>query len=76
MLGFQDVTEILPILNVVVIPSRSEGLSITALEAMACRRPIVAFATGALPELIFPCKTGILVAKEQIRELAQAILFW
>jgi glycosyltransferase involved in cell wall biosynthesis len=76
MLGFRrDVAEILPILNVVVIPSRSEGLSITALEAMACRRPIVAFAAGALPELIHPCKTGILVPQNQIQELAQAVLF-
>jgi len=57
--GFRfDVPQLLPLINIFVIPSISEGLSIGALEAMAARRPIVASKVGGLPELLRHGKTN------------------
>ncbi|MDK2984623.1 MAG: hypothetical protein PWQ96_265 [Clostridia bacterium] len=66
-----NVPALLPLINVFLIPSLSEGLSIGAIEAMAARRPIVAFAVGGLPEVIENCKTGFLVQKGDYISLAE-----
>jgi hypothetical protein len=47
--------------DIVVMPSRWEGLGIVAMEAMACGRPVVASRTGGLRELIVHGTTGWLV---------------
>jgi len=70
----KDIPMLLPIINVLVIPSLSEGLSITALEAMASRRPIVAYNTGGLSELIVNEETGLVVKKGDINGLASGVL--
>lgn len=70
----KDIPMLLPIINVLVIPSLSEGLSITALEAMASRRPIVAYNTGGLSELIINEETGLIVKKGDINGLANSVL--
>ncbi|GAW91346.1 glycosyltransferase, partial [Calderihabitans maritimus] len=45
--GFRrDVPQLLPLMNVFVVPSYSEGQSIGTLEAMAARRPVVATRAG------------------------------
>lgn len=73
--GFRfDVPRLLPLINVFVIPSLSEGLSIGALEAMAARRPIVATRVGGLPELIRHGKTGMLVPPNDSTALAKTII--
>ncbi|WP_366922272.1 glycosyltransferase [Metallumcola ferriviriculae] len=73
--GFRfDVPQLLPIINIFVIPSLSEGLSIGALEAMAARRPIVASRVGGLPELIQHGKTGMLVAPNNPWVLAKTVM--
>ncbi|WP_199088314.1 glycosyltransferase, partial [Bosea sp. ASV33] len=46
--------------DLVVIPSRWEGFGFVALEAMRAHKPIVAFAVGALPEIIEDGVTGLL----------------
>ena len=43
-----------------VVPSRIESFGLTALEAMACGTPVVAFRTGGLAELVVHEKTGLL----------------
>ncbi|KUO50460.1 MAG: hypothetical protein APF76_07320 [Desulfitibacter sp. BRH_c19] len=70
----KDIPMLLPIINVLVIPSLSEGLSITALEAMASRRPIVAYNTGGLPELIVNEETGLVVKKGDINGLSRGVM--
>jgi len=46
--------------DVLVVPSRIESFGLTALEAMACGTPVVAFRTGGLAELVVHEETGLL----------------
>lgn len=48
--------------DVVVMPSRWEGFGLVGLEAMRAGRPIVAFRSGALEEIVVDGVTGILCA--------------
>ncbi len=58
----------------VVLPSRSEGLSLVALEAGACGAICVATQVGGLPEVISHGETGFLVPPQDATALAQALL--
>ena len=58
--------------DVYVLSSRSEGLPIVLLEAMAARAPIVATAVGGVPEAV-GAGEALLVAPEDPAALAQAI---
>jgi glycosyltransferase involved in cell wall biosynthesis len=74
-LGYRrDLLSILPLINVFVIPSVSEGQSIVTLEAMAARRPVVAFKTGGIPELLTHRRSGILVPEMSPESLAEGIM--
>jgi len=74
-LGYRrDFPGLLPLINVFVVPSISEGLSIVTLEAMAARRPVVAFEVGGIPEIITNNRTGILVPVVDSSYLARAVI--
>ena len=47
--------------SVFVMPSRTEGLGIAAVEAMALSLPVVASRAGGLPEVVRHGETGLLV---------------
>jgi glycosyltransferase involved in cell wall biosynthesis len=68
-----DVSEILPLFDVFVLPSVKEGLPFALLEAMAAARPIVASAVGGIPEVITDGETGLLVPPRDPEALAKAI---
>lgn len=57
----RDVAGFLAAADVVVLPSRQEGLPFVALEAMALGRPLVATAVGGVPELLSSEREGWLV---------------
>ncbi|MFH7835656.1 MAG: glycosyltransferase family 4 protein [Candidatus Aenigmatarchaeota archaeon] len=59
--------------DILVLPSRQEGLSTTILEAMACKTPVIATNVGGNPEIIEHMKNGILVKSENIQEIKEAI---
>lgn len=69
----QNIKEILQIFDIFVIPSISEGLSITAIEALAAGKPVVASRVGGLPEVVEDGKTGVLVPPGDPATLASAI---
>lgn len=59
---------------VFAVPSSRESFGLAALEAMACGLPVVATKVGGLPELILDGETGKLVAPEDERAMADALL--
>jgi glycosyltransferase involved in cell wall biosynthesis len=56
-----------------VVPSVQDNLPNTALEALACGIPTVAFAVGGLVDIIRENETGILVPQGDVRALRGAI---
>src|SRR5262249_35464804 len=65
---------IYPDLDVLVVSSNNEGTPVSAIEAMAARRPVVATRVGGLPDLIIDGKTGRLVPPRDPQALANAVL--
>ncbi len=57
-----------------VLPSLTEGVSLTLLEAMARGLPVVATHVGGNPEVVVNGETGYLVPTKSASELAAAIL--
>jgi glycosyltransferase involved in cell wall biosynthesis len=73
--GFRsDVVGIVKSLDVFVMSSVTEGLGSAILEAMACRRPVVATRAGGIPEAVVDGTTGLLVPPQDDRALADAIV--
>ena len=69
--------------DVLLMPSKPRGsggveesFPYTALEAMACGIPVIAYHTGGLPELIKDGHTGILVPAGDNRALAAAAMLF
>lgn len=69
-----DVPALLALSTLVVMPSRSEGQGIVALEAMASSLPVVATNVGGLAETVIDGITGLLVPAADSHSLSDAIL--
>lgn len=72
-LDVADALSVLARLDVYVLPSLSEGLNTTLLEALVLERPVVATAVGGNPEVIVDGQTGLLVPPKDPKALARAI---
>lgn len=59
--------------DAVVVPSRMENLPTMVAESLACGTPVVAFATGGIPEMIRPGETGFLARPHDTEDLANDI---
>lgn len=59
--------------DVFVVPTLIENSSCTIMEGMACGIPIVAYATGGIPEQIAHGETGLLVPTGNKEKLMEAI---
>jgi N-acetyl-alpha-D-glucosaminyl L-malate synthase BshA len=71
-LGKQDsVTELLPLADLMLMPSELESFGLAALEAMACRVPAIATRVGGVPELIEHGVTGCLFPVGDVDAMAQ-----
>ncbi len=69
----EDVGQILPILDICVLPSLNEAFGRILLEAQAYGIPVVATKVGGIPEVVKDNETGILVPSKDISSLAGAI---
>lgn len=68
-----DVDKLLGTFDIYVLPSHSEGLSISILEAMASSLPIVATSVGGNPVLVCNSQNGFLVDDNDVSELARVL---
>jgi glycosyltransferase involved in cell wall biosynthesis len=69
-----DVARLLAMLDVVAVPSHTEGLSNALLEAMAMGRPVVATAAGGNADVVRDGENGRLVPPRDPEALAAAVL--
>jgi glycosyltransferase involved in cell wall biosynthesis len=73
--GYQeDMTSIYNSLDLVILPSLSEGMPNVALEGMLFGKPVIGTRVGGTPEVIMDRKTGILIPPENATSLADSIL--
>ena len=68
-----DIAELLAAADVFVMPSRSEGLPSALIEAMAAGRPVIAARVGGIPDAINDGHDGLLFARGNVDELADAL---
>jgi glycosyltransferase involved in cell wall biosynthesis len=68
-----DVAELLATADVFVLSTRSEGLPLSVLEAMAAGLPVIASNVGGIPELVVHGVSGVLVPPGDPNALAEAI---
>ncbi len=74
-LGKQDrVNELLPLADVLLLPSELESFGLAALESMACKVPPVATRVGGVPELVDDGVTGLLYNVGDVDGMAQGVL--
>ncbi len=72
-LGKQEsVADLLPLADLMLMPSELESFGLAALEAMACRVPAIATAVGGVPELIDNGRTGCLFPVGAVDAMADA----
>ena len=69
-----DVEAILPAFDIFVLPSKSEGLSNTIQESLACGVPVVATAVGGADEMVADGVNGLLVPPSDTGALAEGIV--
>jgi glycosyltransferase involved in cell wall biosynthesis len=68
-----DVPDLLNAMDIFVLPSYSEGLSLALLEAMAAGKPVIATAVGGTPEVVTDGGNGLLIPPRDAAALAAAL---
>jgi glycosyltransferase involved in cell wall biosynthesis len=70
----QEVPSLLGRAGLFVLPSLTEGISLTLLEASACGLPVVATNVGGNPEVVENGVSGLLVPTRSPEKMAEAIV--
>src|SRR5215472_2814739 len=74
-LGKQDrVNELLPLADLMLMPSQLESFGLAALEAMACKVPSIATRVGGVPELVEDGVNGLLFPVGKVDEMAAGVI--
>lgn len=75
LLGYKpNVYDYLKRFNIFVLASKLEGLGTSVLDALSCGKAIVTTDAGGIPEMIKDRLNGLLVAKQNPQQLAQALM--
>ena len=70
----ENVNELLPLADLMLMPSEMESFGLAALEAMACRVPAIATRVGGVPELIEHNLNGLLYNVGDVESMAQGAI--
>lgn len=62
--------------DIFVLPSLEDNLPNTVMEAMSCGRPVLAFETGGVPEMINHLENGYLAGNQSPNELAKGLIYF
>ncbi|MFL6375751.1 MAG: glycosyltransferase [Pyrinomonadaceae bacterium] len=81
----EDIAELLPQLDAVVLTSKNEGTPLSLIEAMAAGKPVVSTAVGGVGDLLGPvvqqhtefavCERGISITTRSPEDLACALIY-
>jgi N-acetyl-alpha-D-glucosaminyl L-malate synthase BshA len=72
-LGKQEsVNELLPLADLLLMPSEMESFGLVALEGMACKVPAIATRVGGVPELVTDGEDGMLFEVGDVAGMAEA----
>lgn len=75
-LGYRhNVSNILPVFDMKVLPSLTEGFGLAMVEAMAMGKPIVATNVGGIQEILKDGETALLVPPKDPEALAEKIIY-
>ncbi len=66
-----DMSELLAISDVLLLPSQLESFGLVALEAMACEVPVIATNVGGIPEVVRDGTDGFLYQVGDIQSMAE-----
>jgi glycosyltransferase involved in cell wall biosynthesis len=69
-----DMPQVYASMDIFVLPSLNEGMPLALLEAMAAGKPVVATRVGAIPSLVIPGQTGLMVEPRDASALRDSIL--
>jgi len=74
--GFmRDIPAVMDALDIVVLCSDNEAFGRVLIEAMAAEKPVVATATGGIPEIVLHGETGLLVPTRDIEAISEAVVY-
>jgi glycosyltransferase involved in cell wall biosynthesis len=68
-----DIPAIMRAADVFVLPSPAEGFGLVVVEAMMAALPVVAINNGGPVEIVVPEQTGILVPRDDVNSMANAV---
>jgi len=73
--GFRkDIPQLLSEVDITIMPSPEEGMSMSALESMASGKPVVATTGSGLADIIINHRSGMIVKPNDSNDLAEAVI--
>jgi len=72
--NYESIESIIPCADLIIQPSEHESFGLVPLEAMACRVPVVATASGGIVEVIEHGVSGYLCDVGDIEHMAQCVI--
>lgn len=71
----KDIENIIAVCEIIVLTSLWEGMPIALLEAMAFSRPVVAYASDGVKEMIIDGENGYLIRPKDLQGLSEKVTF-